>query len=55
MLFAFNASWHASNPLVGVTKRPLRVLLFMLLVPAAAKQLGLRFPEVFAGSRRDVR
>ena len=38
---AFDAWWHANNPLLGATTCPL-VWRLMLLVLAAAKQVGLR-------------
>ena len=51
---AFDAWWHANNPLLGATTCPL-VWRLMLLVLAAAKQVGLRCSQGFARSTGDVR
>ena len=50
----FDAWWHANNPLLGATTCPL-VWRLMLLVLAAAKQVGLRCSQGFARSTGDVR
>ena len=55
VLSAFDAWWHANSPLLGATTCPLGVWRLMLLLLAAAKQVGLRCSEGFARSTGDVR
>ena len=47
--------WHANSPLLGATICPLGVWRLMLLLLAAAKQVGLRCSQGFARSTGDVR
>ena len=47
VLSAFDAWWHANSPLLGATTCPLGVRRLMLLLLAAAKQVGLEmFPRL---------
>ena len=55
VLSAFDAWWHANSPLLGATICPLGVWRLMLLLLAAAKQVGLRCSQGFARSTGDVR
>ena len=55
VLSAFDAWWHANSPLLGATMCPLGVWRLMLLLLAAAKQVGLRCSQGFARSTGDVR
>ena len=55
VLSAFDAWWHANSPLLGATTCPLGVWRLMLLLLAAAKQVGLRCSQGFARSTGDVR